>query len=51
MMHPVIDNVASCEICTVIHFLHAKNISAAEIQCEVCVVYGQIIASKGTVRQ
>jgi hypothetical protein len=31
MMCPAIDNPASCEIHDVIRFLHAKNMSAAEI--------------------
>jgi hypothetical protein len=41
MMCPAIDNPASCEIRAVMHFLHAKNMSAAEILRELCVtVYG-----------
>jgi hypothetical protein len=52
MMCPVIDNPICCEICAVIHFLHAKNMSAAEIHCELCAaVYGQNVKSKVTVRQ
>jgi hypothetical protein len=31
MMCPATDRPASCEIRAVIHFLHAKNTSAAEI--------------------
>jgi hypothetical protein len=50
-MCPVIDNPASCEIHTVIHFLHAKNMSAAEIHCELYAVYDQNIMNEGTVRQ
>jgi hypothetical protein len=50
-MCPVIDNLASCEICAVIQFLHDKNMSAVEIHRELCVVYGQNIVSEGTVRQ
>jgi hypothetical protein len=50
-MSPAIDNPASCKIRTVTHFLHAKNMSAAEIHHELCaVVYGQN-GSEGTVRQ
>jgi hypothetical protein len=30
-MCPAIDNPTSCEIRAAIHFLHAKNMSAAEI--------------------
>jgi transposase len=42
---------ASCEIHAVIHFLHAENISVAEIHRELCGVYGQNVTSEGTVRQ
>jgi hypothetical protein len=35
-----------------IQFLHAKNMSAAEMHRELCVaVYGQNVMSEGTVRQ
>jgi hypothetical protein len=34
MMCPVIDNPAGCEIRALIRFLHAKNMTAAEIHCE-----------------
>jgi hypothetical protein len=34
MMCPATDNPASCEICAIIHFLHAKSMSAAEIHRE-----------------
>jgi hypothetical protein len=40
-----------CEIRPVIRFLHAKNMSAAEIHCELCAVYGQNVMSEGTVKQ
>jgi transposase len=50
-MCPAIDNHARCEIRVVIHFLHAKNMSAAEINCELPAVYGQNILNEGTVRQ
>jgi hypothetical protein len=46
-MSPVIDNPASCEIRALIHFLHAKNMNAAKINCELC-AYGQNIMSEGT---
>jgi hypothetical protein len=46
-----IDNPTSCEIRAVIRFLHAKNMSAAEIHCELCAIYGQYVMSEGTVRQ
>jgi hypothetical protein len=45
------DNLASCEVRTVIHFLHTKNMSDVEIHGELCVVaYGQNVMSEGTVR-
>jgi hypothetical protein len=48
-MCPAIDNPARCEIHTVIHFLHAKNMNAAEISRELCAtVYGQNVMSEGT---
>jgi hypothetical protein len=50
-MCPAIDNPASCKICAAIHFLHAKNMSAAEIHHELCALYGQNVTSEGTVRQ
>jgi hypothetical protein len=41
------DNPASCEICAVIRFLHAKNLSGAEIHHELCpVVYSQSVMSE-----
>jgi hypothetical protein len=46
----VIDNLAGCEICAVICFLHAKNMSAAEIFRELRAVYSQNVMSEGTVR-
>jgi hypothetical protein len=51
MMFPATDNHANCEIHAVIHFLHAKNMSAAEIHHELCEVYGQNVMSEGPVRQ
>jgi transposase len=50
-MCPTIDNPASCKIRGVIRLLHANNMSAAEIHCELCAVYGQNVMSEGTVRQ
>jgi hypothetical protein len=49
-MCPVIYNRASCKIRAVIRLLHAKNMRAAKIHCELCTVYGQNIMSEGTVR-
>jgi hypothetical protein len=51
MTCPAINNTKSCEIYIVIHFLHSKNLSAAEIHHELCTVYGQNVMSEGTVRQ
>jgi hypothetical protein len=51
MTCPAIDNAPSFEIPAVIRFLHAKNVSAAEIHRELCGVYGQNVMSEGTVRQ
>jgi hypothetical protein len=47
-MCPAIDNPASCEICAIICFLHAKNMSAVEIHLELCMVYGQNVMNEGT---
>jgi hypothetical protein len=52
MMCPAIDNPASCEIHSLIRFLHAKNMSTTQIHSELCaVVDGQNAMSEGTVRQ
>jgi hypothetical protein len=52
MMCPVIDNPARCKIHAVICYFHAKNMSAAEMHCELCAaVYGQNVLSEGTVKQ
>jgi hypothetical protein len=46
MMCPEIGSPASCEIGPVIHFLHPKNMSGAELHRELCVaVYGQNVMS------
>jgi hypothetical protein len=51
MMHCIIDNPASCEIQTVIHFFLAKDMSAMEIHCELCAAYSRNVMNEGTVRQ
>jgi hypothetical protein len=54
MMWPAIDNPADpacCEIRAVIPFLHAKNMSAAEIRWELCAGYDQNVMSEKTLRQ
>jgi hypothetical protein len=50
MMCPAIDNPTSYEICAVIRFLRAKNMSASEIHRELTAVCGQNVMSGGTVR-
>jgi hypothetical protein len=50
-MCPVTDNPANSKLCAVIHFLHPKNMSAAEMHRELCVVYSQIVMNGGTVKQ
>jgi hypothetical protein len=52
MLCPVTDNPASCEIRTSSRFLHAKNVSAAEIHCELrAAAYGQNVKSEKTLTQ
>jgi hypothetical protein len=51
MRCPATDNHASFEIHTVIRFLGAKNMSAAEIHSELCAIDEQNEISEGTVRQ
>ena len=51
MVCPAIENPDSYKICAVICFLHAKNMSAVEIHCELHVVYCQNAMSEETVRQ
>jgi hypothetical protein len=51
-MCSVIDNPASCEICVLISFFHAKDMSAEEIHRELCAtVCSQNVVSEGTVSQ
>jgi hypothetical protein len=47
----LIDNPASYKILVVISFLHAENMSAAEIHGELCAVYDQNVMSEGTVKK
>jgi transposase len=51
MMCPAIDNPASCEILSVVRFLLAKNMSAAEMHRELCAVCAQYVMCEETVRQ
>jgi hypothetical protein len=50
-MYPANDNPASCEICIIIRFLRAKNMTSVEIHSELCTVYGQNVMSEGNPRQ
>jgi hypothetical protein len=50
-MCPAINNPASCEIHTVIGFLHTKNMSSVEIHHKFCPVYCQNVMNEGIVRQ
>jgi hypothetical protein len=50
MICHAMDNDASCDIRSIIRFLHAKNMSTAEIHCELCAVYDQNVINEGTVR-
>jgi hypothetical protein len=45
-MCPAIDNSTSCKIRTVIHFLHAKMMSAVEIHRELFVVSDDLFQSE-----
>jgi hypothetical protein len=50
MMFPARDNTASSEILIEIPFLHARNMSAAEIYLELCAaVYGRNVTGGETV--
>jgi hypothetical protein len=51
LMCSAIDNVSSCEICTIIHVLDARNMSSLEIHCELCAVYGQNVMNAGFIKQ
>jgi hypothetical protein len=46
-----VDNPASCEIHAVIRFVHAENMSVAEIHRELCSVCGQNVMSEEIIRQ
>jgi hypothetical protein len=50
-MCPAIGNPASCEICAVIRFHYAKNMSLVEIHHELCPVCGKDVMSEGPIRQ
>jgi hypothetical protein len=46
MMCPTIDKPASCEIRAVIHFLHTRKTSSAEIHRELCAAKGENVMSE-----
>jgi hypothetical protein len=50
-MDTIIAASASCEVCAVIHFLHAEGQSAAETHCRLCHVYSGSIMSDSCVRE
>lgn len=50
-MCPTINNSTSYEIHALIRFLHARNMSAAEIHRELCLAYGWNVMSEETARQ
>lgn len=50
-MAPPIENPAACEIRSVIRFLCAKEVKAAEIHRQISAVYGQNIMTGGMVRR
>ncbi|GBN41819.1 hypothetical protein AVEN_130062-1 [Araneus ventricosus] len=50
-MCAAIENHAKCEVRGVVRFLWAKKLSAADIRCELCAVYGPNIMSEGVVCQ
>jgi hypothetical protein len=45
-----IENLASCEIRSVIQFLNSKTVRPAEMYRQVCEVYGENAMSDGMVR-
>jgi hypothetical protein len=51
MVCPAIGNPVSCKIRAVIHFDHAKNMSAVETHCQLCVVYSQTVMTEGIIGQ
>ncbi|XP_015904956.1 mariner Mos1 transposase [Parasteatoda tepidariorum] len=50
-MSALIENVAACEIRSVIHFLNAKKIKPCEIHQQICEVYGLTAMSDSMVRR
>ena len=50
-MDPLINSYAKCEVRSVIRFLTAKGLTAAEIHRQLTEVYGESVMSEGKVRQ
>ena len=50
-MESSVASPASCEIRSVIRFLHAEGNSAAEIHRRLCGLYGNDVMSQGSVRE
>ena len=50
-MFKKIENPAACEMRSVIRFLNAKNMKAAEIHRQLCDVYGEHAMSSSMVRR
>lgn len=50
-MSSIIESPAKCEVRSVIRFLHAKKLNAAEIHRQICEVYGPNIMSDSAVRR
>ena len=50
-MDTIIAAPASCEVCAVIHFLHAEGQNVAETHRRLCHVYGDNVMSDNCVRE
>jgi transposase len=50
-MDTIIAAPANCEVCAVIHFLHAEGQSAAKIRRRLCCVYSDNVMSDSCVRE
>ncbi|GBL94829.1 hypothetical protein AVEN_197513-1 [Araneus ventricosus] len=50
-MFKIIESPAPCEVRSVIRFLSARNLSAADIHRQICEVYGATAMCEGKVRK
>ena len=50
-MFKKIENLAACELRSVIHFLNAKNVKPTEIHLQICEIYGESAVSNSVVRR